>query len=442
MTTPAAGEPHRDAESPSAGPARDGATVLFYLSEVLGARVIGPTNARLGTLRDLVVQVGSDAFPLVKGLVVAVGGLRQPVFVSWQAVAMLNPREVRMATTMLDLRPFERRDGEVLLAKDILDKQIVDVAGRRVVRVNDAQLAEYGRTLRLVAADISGAGFLARVLPRWLVEQHFQRQLISWGQVEFFASEVPQVKLAIPHDKIARLHPADIAELVQELAYPQASEVLASLEDNLAADTVEELEPSMSTAIISSLPPEDAADILDEMDPDDAADLLGELPAAQAEGLLREMEADEAAQVQRLLTYPEDSAGGMMTTDFVAMPQSLTAHQVISRLRRLRPLPDEIYYLYVVDREPNGRLVGVLTLRHLVSSPPDALVKDIMLADVIRARVTDPADEVARIIAHYNLLALPVVDESDRLLGVVTVDDAIDVILPEEWQRRLPKLFR
>lgn len=421
---------------------RDASTVLFYLSEVIGVPVTSPAGERLGTLRDLIVQVGSDPFPKIKGLLVVVGGIPTPIYVPWDAVDTIGPSGVKLLTSRLDLRPFERRDGEVLLAKDILDKQIVDVAGRRVVRVNDAQLALYGRVLRLVAADISTAGFLARVLPRWLIEGHLTRQLISWSQVEFFASEVPQVKLAIPHDKIARLHPADIAELVQELAYPQASEVLASLEDPIAADTVEELEPTLSTAIISSLPPEDAADILEEMDPDDAADLLNELPAEQAEGLLAEMEADEAAQVQRLLTYPEDSAGGMMTTDFITMPEYLTVRQAMARLRQQKELPEQIYYMYVVDRDLNGRLVGVLSLRQLVTAPPDARLRDIMVRDVIKAHVHDPAEEVARTIAHYNLLALPVVDEHDHLLGVVTVDDAIDVILPEEWQRRLPKLFR
>jgi len=418
------------------------ATVLFYLSEVIGVQVTSPPGEQLGTLRDLIVQVGTDPFPKVKGLVVAVGGIPMPIYVPWDSVESISPSGVKLLTSRLDLRPFERRDGEVLLAKDILDKQIVDVAGRRVVRVNDVQLALYGRTLRLVAADVSTAGFLGRVLPRGLIEGRLTRKLISWSQVEFFASEVPQVKLTIPHDKIARLHPADIAELVQELAYPQASEVLASLEEPLAADTVEELEPSMSTAIISSLPPEDAADILEEMDPDDAADLLGELPVEQAEGLLKEMEADEAAQVQQLLTYPEDSAGGMMTTDFVTMPEYLTARQAIGRLRQQKELPDQIFYIYVVDHEVNGRLVGVLSLRDLVTAPPDSHLKDIMVRDVIKAHVNDPAEEVARTIAHYNLLELPVVDENDHLLGVVTVDDAIDLILPEEWQRRLPKLFR
>ena len=420
----------------------NGSTVLFYLSEAIGRRVVGPANERLGTLRDVIVQVGGEPFPRVKALVVAVGGITTPVFVPWDSVESIDASLVRLVTSRIDLHPFERREGEVLVAGDVLDRQIVDVAGRRVVRVNDAQLAEFGRTLRLVAADVSTAGFLARVLPRRLIEGRLQRKLISWSEVEFFASDVTHVKLTIPHNKIARLHPADIAELVSELAYPQASEVLASLDDDVAADTVEELDPSLSTAIISSLSPSDAADILEEMDPDDAADLLSELPAAQVRGLLNAMEADDAASVQHLLTYEENSAGGKMTTDVIAVPQYLTVHQVITRLRRNKELPEEIYYLYAVDREPGGKLVGALSLRNLVAAQPDAMVRDIMDPDVISARVTDPAEDVARTIAHYNLLAVPVVDDSDRLLGIVTVDDAIDVILPEEWQRRLPKLFR
>jgi magnesium transporter len=422
--------------------APDGTTILFYLSEVVGAPLLSPTGERLGSLKDLIVQVSGEPFPKVKGLLATVGAIPARVYLPWDAVSAIDAKRVQLSTTRIDLRAFERRDGEVLLAKEVLDKQIVDVAGRRVVRVNDAQLAAHRGTLRLVGADVSTAGFLARVLPKWLVEPRLQRRLISWSEVEFFASDVQAVKLAIPHNKIARLHPADIAELVEELAYPQASEVLSSLDDEVAADTVEELEPSLGTAIISSLPPEEAADILEEMDPDDAADLLGDLPVAQAEGLLKEMEADEAAHVQHLLTYPEDSAGGMMTTDFVSVPQYLTAHQVITRLRRQKELPDEIYNLYVTDSEPLGRLVGALTLRHLVASPPERLVQDIMDRDPIRAHVGDPSEDVAGAIAHYNLLALPVVDDEDHLLGVVTVDDAIDVILPEEYKRRLPKLFR
>lgn len=417
------------------------ATALFFLSGELGKPVFGLSGERIGVLRDLIVPVIDEAFPTVRGLLAEVGGLPLPIYLPWDTLRTIDRAGFRLATSRVDLQPFQRRNGEVLLRKDLLDRQIVDVAGRRVVRVNDLQLAQYERILRLVAADVSTAGFLGRVLPSWLVDRYLQRRLIPWSQVEFFASEVPQVKLAIPHNKIARLHPADIAELVEEMAYPQASEVLASLSDQVAADTVEELEPTTSAAIITALPRQEAAEILDQMDPDDAVDLLAELPAAPAEELLAQMAAGPASNIRRLLSYPKGSAGGMMTTDFVAVPRDLSVLQVLTRLRRITQQPEEIFYLYVVDSEASGRLVGVLTLRHLVTSAPELPIQSVMVHEVIRARVTDPAGVVARTIAHYNLLALPVVDENDRLLGVITVDDAIDVILPEEWRRRMPKLF-
>src|SRR5258708_12050720 len=193
--------------------AQDGTTVLFYLSEVVGAPLLSPLGERLGALKDLIVQVSGEPFPKVKGLVATVGAIPTPVYLPWDAVSSIDAKRVQLSTTRIDLRAFERRDGEVLLAKEVLDKQIVDVAGRRVVRVNDAQLAEYRSTLRLVAADVSTAGFLARVLPRWMVEPRLQRQLISWSQVEFFASGVQAGKLAIPPHKVARRHPADIPQL-------------------------------------------------------------------------------------------------------------------------------------------------------------------------------------------------------------------------------------
>src|SRR5258708_19956200 len=188
--------------------AQDGTTVLFYLSEVVGAPLLSPLGERLGALKDLIVQVSGEPFHKVKGLLATVGASPTPVYLPWDAVSSIDAKRVQLSTTPSDLRALERRDGEVLLAKEVLDKQIVDVAGRRVVRVNDAQLAELRGTLRLVGVDVSTAGFLARVLPRWLVEPRLQRQLISWSQVEYFSSGVEGLHLAIPPTKIAPLHPA------------------------------------------------------------------------------------------------------------------------------------------------------------------------------------------------------------------------------------------
>jgi Mg2+ transporter MgtE len=295
--------------------------------------------------------------------------------------------------------------------------------------------------LRLVGVDVSAAGFIARLISPRRIPGWLRREIIPWSQIEFFATSVPEVRLTIPHDKIARLHPADIAQLVGELAYPQANEILSSLEDEVAADTVESLDPALQTAILSSMKEEDAADILEEMDPDDAADALADMTPSQARELLEEMDARDAAAVEELLNYPEDSAGGIMTTDYAAVPQHLTTAHAIDRLRAMTDLPGPLYYVYVVDNEVDRRLVGVMTLRDLLLATPGAMVSSIMKTDMITARPADDAEEVARAIAHYDLLALPIVDAAGRLRGIVTIDDAMGIILPKEWKRRLPKIF-
>lgn len=414
---------------------------LFLLTNLLNAPVSGSAGEPIGRLRDVVVAMGAEPFPSAKGLVVSLGGRGAPFYVPWPVVGQFAPRGIRLTTSHLDLRPFERRDGEVLLAKDVLDKQIVDVAGRRVVRANDAQLALAEDALRLVGVDVSAAGFIARLLSPRLIPPALHREIIPWSQVEFFASSVPEVRLTIPHDKIARLHPADIAQLVSELAYPQANEILSALAEPVAADTVESLDPARQAAILSSMDEEEAADILEEMDPDDAADALADLTPQQARDLLEEMDAEDAAAVEELLTYPEHSAGGIMTTDYVAIPQQLTAAEAIRRLRGFPELPGPLYYLYVLDNEVDGRLVGVVTLRDLLTAAPETPVSQFMASNVITGKLTDDAEEVARAIAHYNLLAIPIVDPSARLRGIVTIDDAMDIILPKEWKRRLPKIF-
>lgn len=416
-----------------------------FLSDLVGAQVVGPTGERLGTVRDLVAPLGREAAPVVRGLLVEVPCLPYWITVPLEDVAAIDRSRVRLQTSRLDLRPFERRDSEVLLDEEIVGKQVFDAVRRRLVRVTDLQLAVSGRALRLVAIDVSLAGLLARRSPgllRPIVGRLLRRALIPWSQVELFASEVPTVTLAIPHEKIARLHPADIADLLEKLPRPQASEVLISLSPRLAADAVQDLEPPVGAALVCALPPAAAARILEKMDPAHAADLLVILPLPLVETLLAAMEAREAAQLRQLMTYPPDSAGGMMTTDFVAIPSYLSARQALNRLRHQKEPPGTMYDVYVVDHEINGHLVGMVTLRQLVTAPIDAPLHTFMARDVVKARADDPADVVARTIAHYNLLALPVVDERDHLLGVVVVDDAIDVILPEEWRRRVPHVLR
>jgi Mg/Co/Ni transporter MgtE len=238
------------------------------------------------------------------------------------------------------------------------------------------------------------------------------------------------------------MHPADIAELIADLGYRQSEEVIAALDEPIAADVVENLPSELQGAVLTTLSDEKAGDILDEMEPDMAADILAELPEEEAQDLLEAMEPDEAADVERLLEHAPDTAGGLMTTEYLAMPASLTVAEAIERLRREEALPELIPYIYAVEADKVPTLLGAVKLKDLLLARPDQRVGEIMSTDVLTVPADENAEEAAQQLAHYDLLALPVVDAEGRLLGVITVDDAIDWLVPEEWKPRLPRIFR
>jgi Mg2+ transporter MgtE len=225
--------------------------------------------------------------------------------------------------------------------------------------------------------------------------------------------------------------------IIDQLAPRDRAGVLAALDDEAAADAIEEMEPDTQVEVLEGLAPERAADILEEMSPDDAADLVADLSDETREELLALMERDEADELGGLLAYPEDTAGGMMTTEFVAVPAHLTAAQTIDRLRELEPDAETIYYVYVVDDE--AHLVGVLSLRDLIVARPETTIAEVMIDDPVAVAVDADHDDVASVVARYNLLAVPVLDAERHLVGIVTVDDAIDTILPASWRRRVSR---
>ena len=260
---------------------------------------------------------------------------------------------------------------------------------------------------------------------------------IDWEDVDPLESTIASVRLRVPHGRLAELHPADLAGIIDQLAPRDRRGVLASLGDEALADVVEEMEPDTQVEVLEGLEPGRAADILEEMSPDDAADLVADLSDVSRDEILALMEADEADEVRELLGYPEESAGGLMTTEHVAVPVGLTAGQTIDRLRELEPDAETIYYVYVVDADE--RLVGVLSLRDLIVSPPDTPVAAVMIDEPVTVGVLEAAESVAETIAHYNLLAVPVVDDEGRLEGIVTVDDAFDTVAPAAWRHRRPR---
>ncbi len=408
-----------------------------YLSEIQHRRVIEPNGNEVGTLKDLAV-VPQGQFPAVQWAILATGDGEQVV--KWadmaQEIGHLRLRGRREGMQMVTLPPEALR-----LSRDLLDKQIVDTHGAKVVRVNDLQLSEVDGQLRLVGADVGLRGLLRRVGAESLAERvlglagrKLPRGIIPWHLVEPLDTPDAKVRVTVPRTKLALLHPADIADIVEEMAADERRQVFEQLDIETAAEALSEVEPEMQAAIVSDLDEERAADILDEMAPDEAADLLQDLPEDRREELVDLMEKDEKEDVEELLTHDEDTAGGIMTTQFFALPADLTAEQAIDRLRELKPDPELTYYLYVVDAQ--GRLDGVISLRDLVVAEPQAKLSEVMDPHVLKVEATTPKEEVASLIAKYDLLALPVVDARRTLLGTVTVDDVVEIMLPRGWKKR------
>ena len=414
---------------------------MLYVSQILGRPIFDSRNDAVATVRDVIVRYGEEEYPPVMGLVARYR--RRNFFIPVSDVAEINSSGAKMRSTILDLTPFVRREGEVLLAKDVLDNQLIDVDGKRVVRVNDVQVIEAGDAWRVSGADVGLQGFLRRLMPKGFYGSDRPVEVIDWADVGYLATDTATVtvQLKSSKDKLARLHPVEIAQLAETLSPVHRTEVVESLDDEIAADTLEEMSTEAQARILEEMDEERAADILEEMSPDDAVDVLDEMDEEKAQELFDLMEDEEKADVAELMPFEHDTAGGLMTTEFVAVPKDLTVGGAIARLREMAETPNMIYYLYVVEEEGSWKLVGLISLRSLILADPTAKIEDVMRSEFRYAHPSDSAEEVAQTIAEYNLLALPVIDDEGDIAGIVTVDDAMEILLPKNLQRSLPRLF-
>ncbi len=412
---------------------------MFFLSKLLGQQVNDSRSQPVGSLDDIVVSL-KRKYPSATKLVVKSG--RKKMLLPWELVRSFEESQTLLRLPLDKLEEVEPAENEIFLAGDILDKQIVDTQGHKLIRVNDLQLARANGSLRVVGVDI-GSGAILRRLGLSKLAQRLSRRvqptLLDWKTVEPVSGEASGMKLQVTHDKLALLHPADIADIANELSPEERVAVVESLAAEVAADTVEEMHPHFQAALLNDMDERKAAIILSNMDPDDAADLLADLPEEKAAKLLASMRRKEARDVKQLLRYEEDTAGGIMTTEYVALPPGMTAGAAIGRLRELEPGAETIYYMYVVDED--GHLVGVFSLRDLILARRDQKVEEFMEHHLISVHTDATQDEVAQVVAKYNLLAVPVINEENKLRGIITVDDAIDLILPLKWKKRLPKIF-
>ena len=429
---------------------------MKYLTQILDKRLFSKDGVRIGKVVDAIASL-EGRLPSLEALVVKLDGKQSEFYLPYDLVDFDDDpdgpagsgnlqSDIRVTCDLSTITAYEARNDDLRLRRDVLDKQIVDVQDYRVVRVSDVRLAECGSHYCVVGVDASLRATLRRLgaiskpieMAAKLFHKPLRSNLIAWDDVQTLepGSAGGRIRLKVPHDKIATLHPADIADIVEQMSPQQGAEVIESLDLETAAETISEAQPATQVSIMQQLDEEMAADILEEMEPDDAADLLDDLPDSVSDELLDTMQPEDAEEVKGLMNYDEDTAGGLMTSEVVTMPEHLTCQQTIDRLREIAPKAELIYYVYVVDDEE--RLKGVISLRDLVISIPDRPIREIMVQSVIHVYVEDHADQVAQIIGRYNLLAVPVVDEEEKLLGIITVDDTLERLLPPERRRRLP----
>ncbi|MHB1019894.1 MAG: magnesium transporter, partial [Coriobacteriia bacterium] len=414
-----------------------GGSHMFYLTRMLGKPVVDAAGEIIGEISDIAIATG-EVFPRVTSLAF-LGPEKTPFMLSWRKfVAALDDDRIELNAERSALRFSYLQPDEVLLARDLLNKQIVDTQGMKVVRVNDLKLSESRSQLRLLGAEVGMRGILRGIHPvveravgavLKLFGRDLSENLIAWNYMDLLDRDLSHVRLSVTHKRLHELHPADVADVLEQLGPSQRARVFEHLDNVQAALTVAELEDEFQADLIDDLGDQRASDILEEMDPDDAADIIGDLPYDKAEALLRLMGVNEARAIRSLLGYREKTAGGIMTPEVTTVTEDMSVQQVIEHLRGEAAEREGIYYIFVVDED--RRLEGVISLRDLVISEPETLIEALLSRDVTTVGPDDDQELVAETMSKYDLLALPVVDETGKLLGIVTVDDALQVLEEE-----------
>lgn len=412
---------------------------MRFLSEIMKKTVVDLDGNKIGKFKDFIVSV-NVLYPVVEAVSIRTSR-KDDIIVSWEDIDHIN-KEIMLKVKFKDINEYKLKKRDIGLVNEVLDKQVVDLEGKKIRRINDLRFSTARGYYRLIGVDISFKGILRRLGLEKIatgLRINLQEDYISWKDVDILESDISRLKLKVPEYSLKKLHPADIAEIVDQLSINDSINVLNSLDEEIAADTLEEISPERQVSLFEEMESRKAANLLEEMSPDDAADLIGDLSEDRAQELLEMMDPEEAKDVEHLLKYPEDTAGGIMTTEFAAVPDDFTTRQILNKLREIAREVESLYYIYALSK--SGDLTGVISFRELLLADPDQKLSEFMQRDVIAVDVMEEEHEVAKKIAKYNLIALPVVEDENKIKGVITIDDAIDIVLPTAWKKQVPRMF-
>lgn len=406
------------------------APAVLHLTDIVGGKLLDSAGEQLGRVDDLIARLGEDDYPPVTGVLATIA--RRQVWVPADEIGTILPGRVTLTRPKLDLGRFERRPQEMLLKEDLLDRQVIDVDGANLVRANEIELALLDGRYRVVGIDVGLRGFSRRLLPRLLAGHIGPGGFLDWAGIEPFTGHVPTVRLKTPHPKLARLHPAQLADLVEAATRAEGGEIVGALENDREreADLVEELSARHGAELMEQRSDVDVADLLTRMEPDDAADLLAELPDERREPISKLLPAPLEMHLRTLMGYEAATAGGLMSPDFLCLPRRQTREEALDRIASSELPHETLAYVFVMD--DHHRLQGAVDLVDLLRAAAGTALGDIAAPRTIQVTPETDAAHIAHLLSDYDLTAAPVVDAESRMIGVVTVDDVLEVILPRK----------
>ncbi len=434
--------PGKSQDTPAADAQDPTSQRMLSLSLLLKRAVLGAKGQRLGHLADVIVRLRGADYPLVTGIVADIGGGRR-VFVPAEAITDWHTEELQLATPKLDLREFERRHGEVLLSDDILDHRLIDIHQSRLVRAYDLQLEHTPAGWVLSGVDIRPTSWWHRLLHRLTGNGSADQEhpgYRDWKTFEALIGHQPSALARRPIARLRRMKPPQIADLLEEASPEEQTELLEQVhtDPELEADVFEELEDDQQSRLLRDRSDTEIAEVLARMKADDAADALFDLPQERRQPVLELLPPGQRVKVKTLLGYNPTTAGGLMSMDYLTVPPTTTAEQVLDRVREARNLaPEALTTVYAVDEQQHLR--GSATLVAVLQAAPTTAIAEFADPDPVRVTPVADLNTVTLLMTDYNLMHLPVVDEHDQLIGVITVDDTLEATVPDNWRRREPE---
>jgi CBS domain-containing protein len=406
---------------------------IIHLSGIVRSPLLGRDGERIGRVRDVIARPGEQAHPPVNGIVATIG--RRELFVPMAVIGTVRPGQVQLGGETLNLGRFERRPGELLLAKDLSARHLINVVGARLIRANEIELAMVDGKLEVIGVDPTSRPVLRRLLPRRIAQRIPAKAIVDWESIQPFVAHVPTAGLRIPYRKLARLHPAQIADLVEAASHEEGEEIINAVGQDLEleADVFEELDPGHQLEFLSTRSDKEAARLLATMAPDDAADLIADLEQDRRLSVLEALPQPTQAKVRALLSYNPETAGGLMSPEFLALPGDTLVADALEEIRRSPVALEALGTIYTTDED--GRLTGTASVVRLLKSPSAARVGEVAGLDPVAVRPDADLHAIVRKMSDFNLAAAPVIDDDHHVIGVVTVDDVLELLLPTGWRR-------